>query len=118
MFTLVVGDFGVKYTDPADLDHLIACLHELYEIKVHRTGGLYSYLGYTVHHDKPQRIITLSMPDYIPNMLKRLRPHGLTGKSYAPSPGVYISSAYGQKKQLTALDTSGPASAAQKNDIQ
>ena len=73
-FCLVVDDFGVKYSDNADLDHLVACLSNLYHVKCHRTGT--KYLGFTVNHDPVARTLTLSYPDYIPKLLAQLRPNG------------------------------------------
>ena len=33
-FTLVVDDFGIKYTDKADVEHLVAALWDKYPLKV------------------------------------------------------------------------------------
>jgi hypothetical protein len=35
-FTLVVDDFLVRHSHPSELDHFVACLSTLYELKVHR----------------------------------------------------------------------------------
>ena len=45
-FTLVVDDFGVKYTRKEDADHLIKVLHEHYKIKVDWEGR--KYIGITL----------------------------------------------------------------------
>jgi hypothetical protein len=39
-FTLVVDDFGVKYTNKADVDHLIECLKENYDLTQDWDGDL------------------------------------------------------------------------------
>ena len=115
-FTLVVDDFGIKYDSPSDLDHLISCLSQKYELKVHRTGNLYKYLGYTIDYDRTARTLELSMPDYIPAMLERLRPNC---SRTAPSPAIYTPPSYGQKSpQLTPTDASPDASPAQKKIIE
>ena len=44
-FTLVVDDFGVKYTRKEDADHLIKVLQEHYEIKLDWEGR--KYIGIT-----------------------------------------------------------------------
>ena len=44
-FTLVVDDFGVVWTNQADLDHLIHTLTMLYQVKVDVAGSKY-LLGY------------------------------------------------------------------------
>jgi hypothetical protein len=41
MFTLVVGDFGVKYVNKNDVNHLIASIKENYKLTVDWTGNLY-----------------------------------------------------------------------------
>ena len=64
-FCLVVDDFGVKFSDEKDLDHLLACLSHLFHVKAHSTGT--KYLGFTVHHDRPARTLTLSYPCTYPD---------------------------------------------------
>ena len=115
-FTLVVDDFAVKYQNPDDLDHLLNCLTTIYDIKTHRTGPSFTYLGYTIEYDRTLRKLTLSMPNYIPNLLKRLRPDGVR---FAPSLAVYIPPSYGSRSpQISPVDSSPAASPAQKLDIQ
>ena len=115
-FTLVVDDFGVKYSSPSDLDHLITCLQTLYALKTHRTGNHYNYLGYTIDYAKPDRTMTLSMPAYIPSLLRQLRPSGIRP---APSPAIYTPPSYGSTApQITPVDLSPLASPAQHKEIQ
>ena len=40
-FTLVVDDFGVKYTNEQNFDHLVQTLKKFYKITIDETGGLY-----------------------------------------------------------------------------
>ena len=40
-FTLVVDDLGVKYTRQEDIDHLIGCIKENYQLTEDWTGNLY-----------------------------------------------------------------------------
>ncbi len=40
-FTLVVNNFGVKYTNKTDVDHLIECLKENYNLTQDWDGDLY-----------------------------------------------------------------------------
>ena len=49
MFSLVVNNFGIKYTQKADADHLIKYLREDYEITEDWTGE--KYLGLTLKWD-------------------------------------------------------------------
>jgi hypothetical protein len=49
MFMLVVDDFGIKYTNTADAEHLIATLKQLYAISEYWTGT--KYCGLTLAWD-------------------------------------------------------------------
>ena len=40
-FCLVVDDFGIKFTDKADFDHLKSALEEHYTVAVDYTGSLF-----------------------------------------------------------------------------
>jgi hypothetical protein len=40
-FTLVVDDFGIKYTDKNDVEHLKPCLEEIYTMKIDWEGKRY-----------------------------------------------------------------------------
>jgi hypothetical protein len=51
-FTLVVDDFGVKYTSLANANHLVSALKDKYKIKEDRTGSLYTGLTIDWDYDK------------------------------------------------------------------
>ena len=68
-FTLVVDDFGVKYTSKADADHLINALKEHYQITIDWTGG--KYIGITLDWDYIRRKVHLTMPNYLAKALER-----------------------------------------------
>ena len=113
-FCLVVDDFGVKYSKVADLEHLVDCLSQLYHVKSHPTGT--NYLGFTVAHDRTARTITLSYPGYIAKLLAQVRPNGVKP---AKSPALYTPPSYGSSApQLSPVDNSSPASAAEAKDLQ
>jgi hypothetical protein len=113
-FALVVDDFGIKYNDRADADHLIATLRSLYELKVDWTGK--QYLGLTIAFDSAKRTVTLSMPGYITKVLTRFRPHLTRG---AASPAIYTPPSYGCKSpQIAPVDTSPPLDAAAILELQ
>ena len=52
-FTLVVDDFGVKYINKADVEHLMSVLKEDYEIDTDWEGT--RYLGLTLDWDYQSR---------------------------------------------------------------
>ena len=58
-FTLVVDDFGVQYTNKADVEHLITSLRKLYELHIDWTGSM--YLGISLDWDYKYRTVDLSM---------------------------------------------------------
>ena len=71
MFSLVVDDFGIKYVDKADVEHLLQALRLLYRITFDWSGT--KYLGFTIDHDKTSHTISISLPEYIPRLLERLQ---------------------------------------------
>ena len=68
-FSLVVDDFGVKYINKDDVEHLISVLKQDYEIDTDWEGT--RYLGLTLDWDYIKRQVHLSMPGYIENALIR-----------------------------------------------
>jgi hypothetical protein len=69
-FTLVVDDFGVKYTGKEHAMHLISILKQHYEISEDWTGS--KYIGITFDWDYANRRVHLSMPGYISKALNDL----------------------------------------------
>ena len=68
-FTLVVDDFGVKYINKTDVDHLTSVLSQDYKIDTDWDGT--RYLGLTLDWDYKLRKVHLSMPGYIKKALIR-----------------------------------------------
>jgi hypothetical protein len=101
-FTLVVDDFGIKYAKKEHADHLLNALRELYIMTVDWEGS--SYIGIKIDYDKQARTISLSMPNYVKNALKRFN---VTTPTHATdSPLLYTPPSYGSKTQQTYVDTS------------
>jgi hypothetical protein len=67
-FTLVVDDFGVKYVDKTDVEHLIASIKTRYELTVDWTGNL--YCGISLDWDYVNHWVDISMPGYIKKKLQ------------------------------------------------
>jgi hypothetical protein len=84
-FTLVVDDFGVKYTDKKDAEHLMACLKENYVVKEDWEGT--RYCGLTIKWDYTRRLCYISMPGYITRCLQRFA--HLVSKTPTHSPHAY-----------------------------
>ena len=70
-FTLVVDDFGVKYTNVDDANHLINALEKYYEISIDWTGS--QYIGLTLKWDYEHRKVHISMPGYIQKALEKFQ---------------------------------------------
>ena len=95
-FTLCVDDFGIKYTDKKDAEHLLNALRQLYTISVDWSGT--SYIGLTLNWDYNQRTLKISMPTYIPAALLRFQHQLPTRKQN--SPHKWTPPIYGKKTQL------------------
>jgi hypothetical protein len=86
-FTLVVDDFGVKYVDKTDVEHLIASIKSSYELTVDWTGNL--YCGISLDWDYTNRWVDISMPGYIKKKLQEYdhtMPTRLQRCPYSPEP--------------------------------
>ena len=103
-FSLVVDDFGVKYTDKADAEFLIKAIETEYEVSVDWDGKLYLGMNIDIDRTKDIHTLTLSMPGYLRRILQRLDlgPY----KSNVNSPMTYNSFHYGQKETTVTEDTS------------
>ena len=89
-FTLVVDDFGVKYTNKNDIDHLIASLKTDYELTEDWDGDL--YCGIKLKWDYEARTLDISMPGYIIKLLYKYKHRMRTHPQhcpYSPAPKQY-----------------------------
>jgi hypothetical protein len=62
-FTLVIDDFGVKYENKEDADHLIASIKSTYKLTKDWMGNLYCDIS--LDWDYVNRTVDISMPGYI-----------------------------------------------------
>ena len=86
-FTLVVDDFGVKYTNNESLLYLINTLQKKYTITINREGNL--YVGVTLDW-KWNHSVKCSMPKYVPNLMKCLNHMPTLKPQYSPYLAPYI----------------------------
>jgi len=113
-FVLVVDDFGIKYKHEKDLQHLFTSLREKYTISVDPMGK--NFCGFSLHWDYQNHHIDISMPSYIPNLLKQIQ-FSSTTKEHAPH--KYNIPAYGQKVQYAQTqDASQPLNKDEQHKIQ
>ena len=109
----MVDDFGVKYKDIADFHRLVECLALLYHVKATPTAT--TFLGLTLNHNRINRTLSISMPNYIPALLQLHRPRGVR---MASSPSVYVPPHYGSSApQMSPQDSSQPASLEQQKEL-
>ena len=101
-FTLVVDDFGVKYSSKDDAQHLINALQEHYQITIDWTGG--KYIGITLDWDYAGRKVHLTMPNYLAKALERFNHPKPKRPQNSPHPCAIT--IYGAKHQYAKqLDT-------------
>ena len=69
-FTLVVDDFGIKYSSISSLNHLFNVLKTFYTITTNMKGDF--HVGVSLEW-KWNHSVRCSMPKYIPNLMKKLK---------------------------------------------
>jgi hypothetical protein len=93
-FTLVLDNFGIKYTCQEDIEHLIKCIKEKYELTMDWDGNL--YCGICLKWDYNAGTLDISMPGYILKQLQKYK-HATPTKQqhcpYDPQPKQYGSKA-------------------------
>ena len=114
-FTLVVDDFGVKYIDESDLNHLISALKEMYELHVDMSGSF--MLGMSLSWDYENRTVDISMEKYIAKALSKFQ-HPRPRK-HQPQPHRWTPPIYGASVQTPPKpDTTDSLNAAKTKRIQ
>ena len=96
----MVDDFGVKYINKIDADHLITTLQNKYPIEMNWNGDY--YLGMTLdwnyHKIYSEKSVRLSMPGYMKEALIEFK-HHFVKQQFSPSP--FRDPIYGRKVQYT-----------------
>jgi len=105
VFSLVVDDFGVKYTNLADAQHLMATLKLQYTASEDWEG--LKYCGLTLTWDYINRTVDLSMPGYIERALQRFQHPAPTRAQHAPH--TWIKPQYGAITQYAPSPDTSPA---------
>jgi hypothetical protein len=108
-FCLTVDDFGIKYIDRCNADHLFKALRDIYAITTDWSGT--KYCGLTLAWDYDKRTCDVSMPGYIAKALHRFQHEPPLRPQH--SPHAWQAPQYGSSTQLTApADTSALLDAA------
>jgi hypothetical protein len=115
MFTLVVDNFGVKYVNQPDAQHLVDAISKSYTTTQDwTTGGV--YCGVTLEWNYVNHTVDLSMPGYVANALHKFQHPTPTRPAHAPS--HWNRPEYGAKIQYTSPDTSAPMTPAETLNLQ
>ena len=100
----MVDDFGVKYVGKEHADHLVSAIDEHYDYTTDWEGK--RYLGLTFDWDYDARKVHLSMPEYIPNAIKRFR-HERPRKRQ-DQPHAHTPPSYGATQQFAKQESEEP----------
>jgi hypothetical protein len=107
MFTLVVDNFGIRYTSRDDVEKLINTLKLEYKCSSEWTGDC--YIGLTLKWDYDNHTVIKSMPGYIQCALLQFKhPLPLHRKD---SPHKWSAPVYGAQQQYAKTDDSAEADA-------
>jgi hypothetical protein len=101
-FTLVVDNFGIKYINETDVNHLIQTLQQDYKIEEDWEGTW--YLGITLDWDYKKCEVHLPMPGYVEQALARFG--HLIPKILQHQPHKQTVSTYGAAIQYAKNDNS------------
>jgi hypothetical protein len=122
-FALVVDDFGVKYTNEADVNYLLDALtaidpntgKPMYEVSTDWSG--HKFCGLTMDWDYEKREVHLPMPGYVQKALKRFQHEKPDKPQYQPYP--HNPKQYSAKTQhAEPEDTSAPLNETDKRFVQ
>ena len=92
-FTLVVDNFGIKYTNMDDIDHLFVAIKDKYSLKIDWEGA--NYVGIDLDWNYTKREVILLMKGYVERALKQFKHLQPTRHHYEPT--KYKPPEYGQK---------------------
>jgi hypothetical protein len=113
-FTLIVGDFEVKYVYKQHADHIRNALLRSYELTTDWTETVYS--GMALKWDSKNITCYISMPGYVSNILSKFQ-HDFP-KHPQHTPSRYVTPVYGARTQYDTKDETPPLTDQQPLTIQ
>ena len=113
-FSLVVDDFGIKYTNDEDIADLVRVLKLKYQLRVDLTGS--KYIGVRLDWDYTANTMVPSMPTYVAAGIARFCPNGAPKPS--KTPGSYAQPTFGAPDLGATVDETPLVSASSKQFIQ
>ena len=99
-FSLVVDDFGVKYVNKNDAQHLLDAIKAKYPVKADWTGS--KYIGIDLEWRYEQGEVKISMKGYVPKGLKEFQHPPPRKPVNGPTP--YTPPVYGKTVQYAPLE--------------
>jgi hypothetical protein len=103
-FVLAVNNFGIKYINKDDLDHLIRTLEKYYDVAVDLDGK--EFVKIELDWEYENKRVHLSMAPYLQKALRRFDNIVPTKRHDSLYP--HIEPKYGAKQQYAEYDTSAP----------
>jgi hypothetical protein len=113
-FVLVVDDFGIKYLNKEDLDHLIKSLEKYYEVTVDLAGK--EYVKIELDWDYKNKKVHLSMAPYLQKALRQF--DNIVPTQTQDSPYPHVEPKYGAKQQFAEYDKSAPVGKEEQRYVQ
>jgi hypothetical protein len=103
-FTLVIGNFGVKFVNKEDVDHLISSIKTTYKLTKDWTGNL--YCGIMLEWDYFMHTVNILMPGYIKKKLQEYK--HVMGKNLQTCPLSPEPKKFGTEAQAPLPPNSSP----------
>ena len=97
----MVDDFGIKYTNKDNINHLFKAIKDKYPLKIDWDGS--KYVGIDLEWNYDKREVTILMKEYVEQTLKQFQHPKLSKHHYGPT--KYVPPEYGRKIQYTTIDT-------------
>ena len=99
-----MDDFGIKYYNNDDINHLLNALKKKYTVTMDWNGS--TYCGLTINWNYQQGYVDISMPNYIPQLLQKLQHPQPKKPQY--SPHHWNQPTYGKTVQMAETDDNLP----------
>ena len=115
-FCLIVDDFGVKYTNNRDAQHLIDHLNSQYKTTVDWEGRVFCGMHLKWDYTSLRRSVELTIPNYVKRALIRFM--HVASKSSQHSPHPFTPPTYGAKQQYADPITDTTLSPSEKKWIE
>ena len=104
IFYICVDDFGIKFYNKNDIDHLLTSLRHHYKVSIDWEGK--NFCGLTLNWNYSDGYVDISMPEYVNKVLQKYQHPKPSKPEY--SPHVHTEPVYGATQQFAPIDNSPP----------